>query len=550
MKRVLVAAILTCLVQCTPTPPRDQPPVLEIASDATFPPFHFIDDGGSATGFDIELARRMAERAGLSPVVVVRPYDALFAGLAEGAHDVVAATTGITPERENEYLFTNAYFETCQAALVRVGEGEPTSLAALRSRRVGASGAGTAARAMRMIEGAEHVALAEEGVAPLLDGTVDAIIVDEFDAVAMARASEGRLQVLSEPVALERYGFVLAQGEDELKRELDRALAALTKEGELAALQARFGVARDADWPVRFASISRGVVTQGAAQKVLPCAVTIDCPSGDNIRRALCGEILADDGSQWMVPSPIVDGATSVDIFNECTVGGANAAFESELETRVIDEDGDEITAYLFADNYFELYANGRYVGRDAVGFTPFNSHAARFRVDYPVTYAALLVDWEGYLGVGLEDMPEGLHIGDGGFIASFSDATATDASWKCKVFYAAPLDDASCVAFDANGNPDSSPCPSDDAGVACITNEPLNTCRALHLPLPDDWMHPDFDDSGWLPASTYTADEVTRSPGFRDYESSLFRGAAFIWTNNLNLDNQVICRKTVASKP
>jgi hypothetical protein len=62
--------------------------------------------------------------------------------------------------------------------------------------------------------------------------------------------------------------------------------------------------------------------------------------------------------------------------------------------------------------------------------------------------------------------------------------------------------------------------------------------------------MHPDFDDSGWLPASTYTADEVTRSPGFRDYESSLFRGAAFIWTNNLNLDNQVICRKTVASKP
>ena len=317
-------------------------------------------------------------------------------------------------------------------------------------------------------------------------------------------------------------------------------------EGEVAELQARFGVARGADWPVRFDPASRRVVTRGTAQKMGPCTVTIDCPTGGNIREALCGEITADDGSLWQVPSSISDGSTPVDVFNECTVGGANAEYASELKTQIIDEDGDEITAYLFGDNYFELYANGEYVGRDAVGFTPFNSHAARIRVRYPVTYAALLVDWEGYLGVGLEDMQEGLHIGDGGFIATFSDGTATDATWKCKVFYVAPLDDASCITFDANGNPDSAACPSNDAGVSCITNDPTRTCQALHLPLPDDWMLPELDDSGWLPASTYTADQVTRSPGFRDYEDSLFRDGQFIWTNNLNLDNQVVCRKTV----
>ncbi len=550
MRIAIASATLACLVQCTPTPPPDDRPILEIVSDATFPPFHFIDDAGAATGFDIELARRVAERAGLQPKVEVRPYDALLTGLPEGAHDLVAATTGVTPERAKDYLFTDTYFETCQAALVRVGDGEPTSLAQLEGRRVGASGDGTAARAMRTIVGAEHVALDEEGVAPLLDGVVDAIIVDEFDAVAMARASEGRLRVLSEPVALERYGFVLAQGRDVLKSDLDRALAALTDEGEVAALQERFGVARDPEWPVRLDSVSRVVVTRGTAQKTGPCAVTLDCSTGGNIREALCGEIVAEDGSVWAVPSPISNGSTPVDVFNECTVGGANPNFESELETQRIDGAGDEITAYLFGDNYFELYANGEYVGRDAVGFTPFNSHAARFQVSYPVTYAALLVDWEGYLGVGLEDMSEGLHIGDGGFIATFSDGIATDATWKCKVFYVAPLDDASCVAFDANGNADSSQCASNDAEVSCITNNPTSTCRALHLPLPDEWMRPDFDDSEWLPASTYTADQVTRSPGFRDYENSLFRGAQFIWTNNLNLDNQVVCRKTVASKP
>ena len=111
-------------------------------------------------------------------------------------HDLVAATTGVTAERAQHYLFTRPYFETCQTALVRIGDDEPTSLAQLAGRRVGASGTGTAARAMRTIVGSEHVALDVEGVAPLLEGIVDAIIVDEFDAVAMARASEGRLRVL------------------------------------------------------------------------------------------------------------------------------------------------------------------------------------------------------------------------------------------------------------------------------------------------------------------------------------------------------------------
>ena len=77
-----------------------------------------------------------------------------------------------------------------------------------------------------------------------------------------------------------------------------------------------------------------------------------------------------------------------------------------------------------------------------------------------------------------------------------------------------------------------------------------MDTCRALHLPLPPDWMDSDFDDSGWRSATTYTADEVTGSPGFRNYESTLFAGGEFIWTSNLDLDNQVVCRKTVESAP
>jgi ABC-type amino acid transport substrate-binding protein len=230
-----------------------QAPALRIASDATFPPFHFIGESGEPTGFEIALARLVAEREGFRPHVVVRPYDDLLPGLATGAHHLVAATTGITPERERLYLFTKPYFETCQAALVRVGEKEPTTLAELSGRRVGAAGAGTSARALAGLQGVEAVTLGkgEAGVPFLEEGKIDALIVDEFGAVRTARASNGRLRVLAEPVALERYAFVLSLASDDLKAAFNSALEALEREGSLEELRKEFGVERDEDWPVK-----------------------------------------------------------------------------------------------------------------------------------------------------------------------------------------------------------------------------------------------------------------------------------------------------------
>lgn len=229
-------------------PPRE----LLIASDATFAPFHYVDDSGRATGFELELARLVAERAGYAPEVRIVEYDSLLPGVLSGDHDFVAATTGITDERRRAYAFSRSYFATCQAALVRTGDGEPQELAELEGRRVGAAGAGTSILALAGLEGVKAVELAkgQASVPSVLDRTIDALVVDEYDAVQAARESEGRLRVLSEPVALERYAFVLAPERDELRRELDAALAQLELEGVLDELMARFGVARDEDWPV------------------------------------------------------------------------------------------------------------------------------------------------------------------------------------------------------------------------------------------------------------------------------------------------------------
>ena len=39
-----------------------------------------------------------------------------------------------------------------------------------------------------------------------------------------------------------------------------------------------------------------------------------------------------------------------------------------------VDADGEEVTGYIVADNYFELYVNGKLIALDPVPYTPMNS--------------------------------------------------------------------------------------------------------------------------------------------------------------------------------
>ncbi|HRF98016.1 MAG TPA: hypothetical protein PLZ51_22575, partial [Aggregatilineales bacterium] len=81
--------------------------------------------------------------------------------------------------------------------------------------------------------------------------------------------------------------------------------------------------------------------------------------------------------------------------------------------------------ATIFADNYFELYVNGVFVGRDTINFVPFNSSVVRFQASYPMTIAVKLADWEDHFGLGMEY--DTYHVGDAGFIATFSNGVVTN---------------------------------------------------------------------------------------------------------------------------
>ena len=276
-----------------------------------------------------------------------------------------------------------------------------------------------------------------------------------------------------------------------------------------------------------------------------------DC--GERSRISAVGEIKSEDGKVWTVPAKtnFETAAKATDLYNEC--GGDELKSLADLDLSkvpVIDAGGKEVfTAYLFPDNYFELYINGVLIAVDPVPFTPFNSNVVRFKADRPLTIAVKMVDWEETLGLGMEDnRGTKFHAGDGGFVAHFQDAAGktvaiTDKSWKAQTFYTAPIVDRKCLVVEGPVR-DSSAC--DKQSVTSYEKT-----SAAHWTVPENWMKADFDDSVWPAAATFTNDFVgvdnkNAFTHFLDVFDTKGADADFIWSSNLVLDNLVLLRTTV----
>jgi hypothetical protein len=249
------------------------------------------------------------------------------------------------------------------------------------------------------------------------------------------------------------------------------------------------------------------------------------------------------NGKEFVVPSHVQYEEKNFvnNLYDECSNTIPTSLAEVDLSTVPIveiDKDGEVITGYIFADNYFELFINGKLVGVDAVPFTPFNSNIVKFKVKKPYDIAIKAVDWEENSGLGSErNRGKKYHPGDGGLIASFSDGTITNSDWKAQTFYTSPIYDLSCVKEVGN----------ERITKDCSTsgsNEYIET-YSLHWDIPLSWESNE-EYLSWPKSVQYTEDEigVDNKKAYMNFQEQFSgSGASFIWSSNVVLDNLVLFR-------
>jgi len=187
------------------------------------------------------------------------------------------------------------------------------------------------------------------------------------------------------------------------------------------------------------------------------------------------------------------------------------AALATQKEQQVSGSgDTETITATVYADNWFEMYVNGRRVAVDPIRFRPHNVVTFELKAEYPMTIAIRAEDnADPRTGMEYDDT----QIGDGGFALRLSDGTITDASWRAQCFSRGPV--------------------GGDVQNPSVEREPL----------PERWFAPDFDDGAWASAVEFASEKVDPKACFFEHD---FGAARFVWSEDLALDNTVLLRTRI----
>jgi polar amino acid transport system substrate-binding protein len=207
---------------------------LVVATDAAFPPFEYVEEETKEIiGFDIDLMNAVAEKAGLEIRYQNVAWDPLLAGMADCQYDMAISAMTITPERAEEFSFSDPYINAGQIVVVENDNdaiGGPDDLVgATIGAQIGTTGAmeaeDIADTTVKVYDTYELAFL------DLANGQIDAVIADYPTAVAFVNQNADQLKTVGEVFTDESYGIAFCKGNDELISQVNDALSELQDEG-------------------------------------------------------------------------------------------------------------------------------------------------------------------------------------------------------------------------------------------------------------------------------------------------------------------------------
>jgi polar amino acid transport system substrate-binding protein len=222
----------------------------------TYPPFGFIDANNELAGFDVDVARALAAKLGLTLKLATPGWESVVSGRWQGRWDICICSMSPTAERAKVLSFPVTYYHSPAVLTVHKNEQRIQSVADISGKRVGV-GMGSSYEAYLnkalIIPGAPPISYPfHEVLAIPGDETVnfrnlalgpgvrlDAIVSDLATAQANINATHA-LKIVGPVLYAEPNAVATEKGDPDWDRAVSRAFAELQADGTMARISQRW----------------------------------------------------------------------------------------------------------------------------------------------------------------------------------------------------------------------------------------------------------------------------------------------------------------------
>ncbi len=216
--------------------------VLRIGTEGVYAPFSYHDPAtGELVGYDVDVAKAVADKIGVRVEFVETPWDSIFAALEANRFDVVANQVTITAARKAKYDMSEPYSVGEGVIVTRADDNSVSSLDDIKGKVAGETATSNWAQVAR-----DHGAKVEvvegftQAIKLLNQGRVDVVINDSIPVYAyLAQTGDKSVKIAASTGEKSEQGFA-ARKNSGLLPDLNKAVESLRADGTLARISQKY----------------------------------------------------------------------------------------------------------------------------------------------------------------------------------------------------------------------------------------------------------------------------------------------------------------------
>lgn len=214
-----------------------------MGTEATYPPYEYLDDSANFAGCDIWLANQIADALGVQLEIQDMDFDGIIPAVQSGLVDIGIAAFTRTDERAEVIDFSNLYEVSAQLLVVKAGNADTyATKEAMAGLKVGAQQGTIQSQLIEkalpdssLFELKTYPELALETI----NGNIVGFVVDSAVGMSMINSSDGALEASNFAFTAEEASFgkaaVIAKGNEDLVAAVNEVIDKVVADGSYQA---------------------------------------------------------------------------------------------------------------------------------------------------------------------------------------------------------------------------------------------------------------------------------------------------------------------------
>ena len=242
MKNLIKTLLACALLICGANAKTLREGTLKVATEGTFSPFSYYNDKNELVGYDVDVARAVAEKLGLKIEFLTAPWDAMLAAFDAGKADAVFNQVSITDERKKKYEYSVPYTVVYGAIIVHKDNNDIKSFEDLKGKKNADSATSNWAQVAKKY-GAQNVTVDSfaKSMELLIARRVDTVVRDNtvfYDF--LKQRPDAPIKIAAKLKDVDYSAAIVQKGNKKLADQISKALNELKAEGKLKEISLKY----------------------------------------------------------------------------------------------------------------------------------------------------------------------------------------------------------------------------------------------------------------------------------------------------------------------